>query len=140
MKTNPIALVVSGGNGSWVLVDVLSNEKEIEYLEHLIQQGDPEPLQRIYQLRAIQQSQDDEMGDYIESLVSQPFIDQKIKDQGIRWFKSKIKIENYHQLEREAAQVISDFAFKMFQEFPEKTDYLLISPQSQVRVRIFQLS
>jgi hypothetical protein len=137
MKTNHIALVVSGEVGSWVLIDTLSDEQEIEYFEQLMHVRDPDPLRRIYQLRTVQQGKEDEMADFIENLVSQPFVSEKVKTQGIRWFKSKIKIENFHQLEMEAAQVISEFAFKMFQKEPEKTDYFLVAPQSRIRVRVF---
>ncbi len=141
MKSSTIALVVrplkppdppqSG------LVEVISNDQEIDILEAAIDAGEPEPLELVKDHRLLQNREEEEFGNYIEQLLSQRFLNPEIQEHGVRWFKSKIKIEKYQKTEVQAANVIADYAYKVFLTDPAKTDFFFASPSSKVRVRIF---
>src|SRR4051812_7984873 len=132
MKTSTIALVVTYEAEMPVLMDTLSDEREIHFMEEALRMGESRPLEQIYEHRAIEARQDDDLGNYIEELLSQTYLKPEIQKHGLQWLKSKIKIEQYQKAEKEAAQVIAEYAIKILREDPTKTDFFLTGPHSQV--------
>lgn len=119
------------------LMETLSDEREIALLETLEKAGDV--LSHIRDFRERQRREDEDFGDYVEDLVSKPFVSSEVQQQGLLWLKSKLKIETYEQSERSAVEVIARYAFRVYLEDPTRDDFLLAGPKSQVRVRIFAL-
>jgi hypothetical protein len=138
MKAATIALVVrSAGGKTPEIVDILSDDREISVLETEVGAGEGDPLQRVYEFRTSQTREDDEFADYVEDLLSQPFVKPEIQEHGVQWLRSKLRIEEYQKNEAEAARVIADYAIKVFSGDPERRDFLLAGPRKNVRVRIF---
>jgi hypothetical protein len=81
-----------------------------------------------------------EFGDYVEELLSQPFVGTEIQEHGVQWLKSKIRIERYQRTETDAAKVIAEYAMKVVSEDPDKTDFFLAGPNTMVRIRVFPLN
>ena len=140
VKVSTVALIVSSSAQSPLLIDVLYDEFEIEFLEAAIRNGERDPLQQIHEHRTRVSKKEEDFGDYVEELLSQPFLHPDIQQHGIQWLKSKIKIEKYQKTEREAVRIIADYAYKIFEQDEDKTDFILASPTSQVRIRVFSLS
>ncbi len=140
MKTNTIALVVSIQNSHPVLLDILSDEQEIHFVETALRAGETHPLELIYENRAKIAQHDEELGNHIEDLFSERCLKLEIQEHAIQWLRSKIKIEQYQKAEKEAAQVIAAYAFQIFQCDRSRVDFFLAGPNSQVRVRIFELA
>jgi hypothetical protein len=139
MKIGTVALIIAcpEKDSEPVLLEALSDELEIATLEGSFQAGDPDPLEIILKVRAKRVQEDEEFGNYVEDLLSKPFLPDDVREHGLQWFKSKNKIEEYHRAESEARQVIADFAFKLFRSEPQRTDFILSSAAAEVRVRIF---
>ncbi len=140
MKTGTVALVLrcpTARPADAVLVEALSDGREIQLVEAAVIAGEPEPLRLVYDHRKREAKEDDEFGNYVEDLLSKPFLKNEIQSHAVQWLKSKIRIEQYNRSEVEAVQVIADYAVKLFRSDPEKIDFLLAGPQAQVRVRIF---
>ena len=136
-KTSTVALILTleGENSSHV--ETLSDDAEIQFLETVIREGEPAVLERLYEQRKQLVKQENEFGDYLEDLLSQPFLNPEIQQHAVRWLKSKIRIEEFQKTEKEAAKIIAEYAYKIFRSDPSKTDFLLASPNSEVRIRIF---
>jgi len=139
MKVSTVALVLSVDSGLPLLVEALHDEYEIEFMEIAIRSGQLNALQQIHEHRDRINKQENEFGDYVEELLSQPFLRREIQTHGVQWLKSKIKIEKYQKTENEAVQVISDYAYNLYKNDPGRTDFFLASPMSQIRIRIFVL-
>ena len=138
MKAATIALIVRSLRGKTPqIVDVLSDDREISMLESGWKTSDGEALGKVYEYRDNQSREDDEFADYVEDLLSQPFVKPEIQEHGIQWLKSKIRIEEFQRNEREAAKIIAEYALKVYSGNPERRDFLLAGPKAQVRVRIF---
>jgi hypothetical protein len=138
MKAATIALIVRSLQGtSPQLVDVLSDDREISLLESEVGSGEQDPLKRVYEFRSHQAREDDEFADYVEDLLSQPFVKPEIQEHGVQWLRSKMRIEQFQKNEAEAAKVIAQYALKVFSTDPERRDFLLAGPRAQVRVRVF---
>ena len=136
MKLGTVALIVEA-SPRLKLVEMISDDQEIEMLEESMRSGDPEPLEAILSFRDTQKREEEEFADYIEELLSQPFVRPEIQEHGVQWLKSKMKIEQYQKSERDAAQVIAGYAMKVLEEKPDQTDFILAGPSAQVRVRVF---
>lgn len=139
MKVGTVALIVRYHEKTPVLVESLSDDREIAELQQAVELGHQDPLQHVYQQRERQVKEDEEFGNYIEELLSQPFIRPEVQDHGVQWLKSKMRIEQYQKSEREATQVISDYAFKLYIENPDRKEFYLAGPTSKVLVRIFPI-
>jgi hypothetical protein len=138
MKAATIALVVRSLRGEAPqLVDVLADDREITLLETEVVSGETDPLQKVYEYRTTQSKEDDEFADYVEDLLSQPFVKPDIQQHGVQWLKSKMRIEEFQKSEAEAAKVIAQYALQVFTHDPKRTDFLLAGPRAQVRVRVF---
>jgi hypothetical protein len=68
--------------------------------------------------------------------VSEPFCKVQLREHAFRWFRSRLNLEKFVEAERQARQVIAEYAFVLYQENPSRTDFILFSPQSEVRIRI----
>lgn len=138
MKAATIALIVrSLQDHSPELVDVLSDDREISLLETEVRSGEDDPLRKVYEFRSSQSQEDDEFADYVEELLSQPFVKPEIQQHGVQWLKSKLRIEEFQRNEAEAAAIIAQYALQVFSSDPKRTDFFLAGPRSQVRVRVF---
>lgn len=139
-KTNTVALIVAQEGSAPKLVETLSDEFEIELLVQAVNAGKPDPMELIYEFRARQKAQDTSFGDYVEDLLSKPFVNSTIQGHAVKWLKSKIRIERFQKMENDAAQIIAEYAYQVFQKDPDKTDFFLASPQTKIRIRIFQIN
>jgi hypothetical protein len=137
MKSATLALIIRHAQDGPVLVETLSDDREINLLEGELQKGDPDPLDRIHAHREQVQKEEEEFGDYVEELLSQPFVRPEIQDHGLQWLKSKIRIEQYQRSETDAARVIADYAYRVYREDPARTDFVLAGPTNKVRIRVF---
>jgi hypothetical protein len=122
------------------LVEVLSDEQEINILEASCNAGEEDPLKPVHDFRRRQDEEEGEFGDYVEELLSQPFVGSEIQEHGVQWLKSKIRIEKYQKTETDAAKIIAEYAMKVVTEDPEKTDFFLAGPNTMVRIRVFPLN
>jgi hypothetical protein len=135
-----IALVVARHQGELVLTDTLTSSEEILELELALMNRDVDPLKRVQDYRQKQAVEEEEFADFVEGLLSQPFVKPEVQDHAVQWFKSRSKIETYQKAEDEASRVIANYAFQVFSSDPSKTDFLLAGPRAKVRVRIIDLS
>jgi hypothetical protein len=138
-KIGTVALIVRYDGNIPSLVETFSDDREIELFEAALSTGESNPLDSVYEMRARQAKEDEEFGDYVEELLCQPFVKPEIMEHGVQWLKSKMKIEQYQKCELEATKVIAGYAFKLYQEDPQKVDFLLAGPAAKVRVRVFKL-
>ena len=138
MKVATVALVVDYGRSAPSLIDIISDDHEIRLLESAYKHGETDPLELVYAHRVKQAQEDDEFGNYVEELLSQPFVRTEIQDHGVQWLKSKLRIEQYQKSEAEAAKVIATYALKIIEEDRAKTDFFLAGPTTMVRVRVFE--
>jgi hypothetical protein len=139
MKVATVALVVAGEDVP-SLVDVISDDHEISLLETSARSGSSDPLKAVYELRQQQNVEENQFSEYVEDLLSQPFLRSEIQEHGVQWLKSKIKIEQFQKSETEAAKIIAEYAMKILLENPQKKDFFLAGPSTMVRVRVFSLS
>lgn len=137
MRSATVALVVQNTNGKHQLVDTLSDDREINVLESAITTGETDPLSKVYTHRESQAVEENEFADYVEELLSHPFLRREIQEHGVQWLKSKMRIEQYQKSETEAAKIIAEYAFQLFCHEPDRTDFFLAGPSAEVRVRIF---
>lgn len=120
-------------------VETFSDEREIVALEKAIESGNPYPLQSVYEYRASSEREDQEFGDYVEDLLCQKTVRPEVQSHGVAWLRSKMKIEQFRKQEREAAEVIANFALSKYREDPALEDFILAGPGVQVRIRIFKI-
>lgn len=120
-------------------VETFSDEREISALEAAIEAGNPFPLQTVYDFRDRFAKEDEEFGDYVEELLCQKVIRPEVQSHGLAWLRSKLKIEQYRQQEKDAAEVIAHFALSKLNDDPNLEDFVLAGPGVQVRIRIFKV-
>lgn len=137
MRVGSVALVVRYDENQPILVDSLSDEEEIRKLERSLDSGEPDPLSKIYEARKQQLTEDEEFGDYVEELLSQPFVRPEVKKHGVQWLKSKIRIEKYQKCERSAVTTIAEYAYRVFLKNTQRDDFFLAGPKAQVRIRVY---
>ena len=138
-KFGTVAVVLALDMGSERWVDTLSDERELMTLENAITGGEEFPLEMVYAFRERQKSEDEVFGDYVEELLSQPFVRPEIRDHGVAWLKSRVKIEKYKTQESDAARVIAEFALQKYWKNPNLEDFQLSGEGVEVRVKIFRL-
>ena len=120
-------------------IHAITDDREIAVLEAAFQDGEKDPLEKVLLFRSLQAKEDDEFGEYVEELLSQPFVRPEVQAHGVQWLRSKIRIEEHMKTEQEAAKIIAEYACKVFKEDGNRTDFTLIGPHTEVRVRIFVL-
>ena len=141
MKTGTVALLVKTGTAETPqLVETVSDDQEILLLEKELEKGQADLVAALKGWRTTKHREEEEFGDYIEDLLSQPFVAPEVRKHGIQWMKSKIKIDRFKRTESEAAHVIADFAIKVYKENPACADFFLMGPNAKVRVKIFKLA
>ncbi len=138
-RIGTIALIVRLDKDTPCLIDALSDDHEISVLESAVRAGEEDPLQSVYVFRKRQLQEDEEFGDYVEELLSQPFLRPEIQEHGVQWLRSKIRIEQFQKSEREATRVISEYAYRIFQESPWRTEFFLSGPTAKVKVRVYMM-
>jgi hypothetical protein len=135
-----IALIVSSTNQQKpILREAITSADEILELELALMNADPDPLKRVHDFRTKQMIEDEEFADFVEDLLSQPFLKPDVQEHAVQWFKSRAKIEAYQKAEEGASKVIAMYAFEIYQNNPEKTDFYLAGPKAKVRIRIIQI-
>lgn len=137
MKAATVALVIKNASGESKLVETLSDDTEIAVFETAVGSGEEDPLEKVYEHRAQREREEAEFGDYVEELLSHPFQKKEVRDHGLQWLKSKMRIEEYQRHEAEAARVIAQYAFEVFNQDPGKQDFFLAGPTAQVHIRVF---
>jgi hypothetical protein len=135
-----IAIVVTRTGGEPVLTETLTSAEEILELEMALIDRDPEPLKRVYSFRDRQKGEEEDFADFVEGILSQPFLKPEVQEHAVQWFKSRTKIETYQKAEYEASRVIAQYAFQVFSGDPRKTDFMLAGPKARVRIRVIDLS
>ena len=134
MKAATVALVVSNPASTVQerkLLAVLSDDREISILE------EGHSMSVVEQYRQDRLREEEEFADYVENLLSQPFLRPEIQEHGVQWLRSRIRIEEFQRHEAEAAQVIAEYALKIFTADPGNVDFMLAGPKAAVRVKIF---
>lgn len=139
MKTATVALVVKFENQDPQLLETLSDDREITVFESAVESGEQDPLTRLVEHRQAQAREDEEFGNYVEELLSQPFLKPEVQEHAVQWLKSKNRIEQFQKSEADAAKIIADYAYKIFRDAPSKTDFMLVGMTAQVRIRVFVL-
>jgi hypothetical protein len=138
-KTTQIALIITQEQGSPVLRDTLTSDSEIEFLIASMAKGELDPLGEIHRYRSHVEQQQTIFGDYVEDLLSKPFVEGSLQQQALKWLGAKIKIDQFQLQEKAAAKIISDYAYKLFKVEPAKNDFFIESAHFRIRVRIFTL-
>jgi hypothetical protein len=143
MKNEPqqplITLVVALKQGVPVLVETLTSLDEILELEMALMSQESEPLKRVQAYRQKQIAESEEFADFVEGLLSQPFVKPEVQEHAIQWFKSRMKIEAYQKAEDEASRIIAQYAFQIYLADQDKIDFFLTGPKAKVRVRIIDI-
>ncbi|RYZ68989.1 MAG: hypothetical protein EOP09_08495 [Proteobacteria bacterium] len=139
MKFGTVAVVLANDGGAERWVDTFSDEREIARLEQAIRGGEEFPLEEVYTLREKQKKEDESFGDYVELLLSQPFVRPEVQSHGVAWMKSKIRIESFRRQEQEAAETIAEYALVQYWKNPDLADFTFAGRDTEVRVRIFKL-
>lgn len=147
MRTATVALVIgykanpdsSSSEKYPFVMDVLSDDREIEVLEARIAEGVLDPLNGVYVYREEQRQEDEAFADYVEELLSRPCLRTDVQEHGVQWLRSRIRIEQFQQSEQEAARIIAEYAFHIFKDSPERTDFFLAGASTRVRIRVFDL-
>ena len=135
-----IAIVVTRNGGEPVLKETLTSAEEILELEMALINRDADPLKRVHEYRIKQAAEDEDFADFVEGILSQPYVKQDVQDHAIQWFKSRAKIESFQKAEDDASRVIAQYAFQVFAEDHAKTDFLLAGPRARVRIKVIDLS
>ncbi len=133
-----IALIVFKDEAGPILQETLTQAEEILEFELAVLHQDPAPLERVFDYRKKQSSEDEQFADFVEGLLSQPALKAEVQEHAVKWFKSRVKIETYQKAEVEASKVIAQYAFEIFKADQEKTDFILAGPTAKVRVRVFE--
>lgn len=140
MNTGTLALVIDVSDSENVrLRDVLSDQEDIDVLQEAVESGNADPHRFVLEERKRREQEDEDFGDYVEALLCNPFLRSDVKDHGLKWLKSKVRIEQFRRSEEDAATVIAEFAFKIFENDRSKVDFFLAGRESEVRVRVFAL-
>ncbi len=135
-----IALIVAKNQGELVLAETLTDSDEILELELALMNEDPQPLKRVHEFRSKKTSEDEEFADFVEGLLSQPFVKPEVQEHAVQWFKSRTKIESFQKAEDEASRVIAQYAFQVFVKDATRTDFLLAGPKAKVRIRVIEVA
>jgi hypothetical protein len=140
-QTQPtIAIVVTRQGGAPVLAETLTSSEEILELELAMMNRESDPLKRVQDYRSKQCGEDEEFADFVEGLLSQPFVKPDVQAHAVQWFKSRAKIESFQKAEDDASRVIATYAFQVYSNDYTKTDFMLAGPKAKVRIKVIDLS
>jgi len=132
-----VALVIGINDQEPRLVEAISDEEEIAVLDSAVTSSNPNPMDLVQRFRERRTQEEEEFGDYVESLLTQGHVPQAIQEHGIAWFKSKQRIEEYRDHEAQATKIIADFAFQVFLENTRRREFVLSGPRAKVLVKIY---
>lgn len=135
-----IAIIVIRKDGVPILTETLTSSEEILELELAMMNREPNPLRRVQEYRSKQTGEDEEFADFVEGLLSQPFVKPDVQAHAVQWFKSRVKIESFQKAEDDASRVIASYAFQVYSNDPTKTDFMLAGPRAKVRIKVVDLS
>jgi len=139
VRTGKIALILYKESNHYELIESLGSEDEISVFEKALRSGVENPLSEVYRFRSAVEIEDEKNSDYIEELISQPFEKLRVKEKGVRWFQSKIRLNKHKRSEAEANHIIAEFAYRLFKKDPSKKDFILVGPSAEVKVKVFML-
>ena len=139
MRMGTVAIIIRFDGDTPVLVETLSDDQEILALEEAVQKREPDPLRYVHTQRENRAAEDEKFGDYVEHLISQPCVKGEVLQHGLEWFYSKMRIEKYKRNEAEAAAVIARYALEVFQDAPDRKEFVLAGPRSKVQVKVYPL-
>ncbi|MBN22842.1 MAG: hypothetical protein CL678_16265 [Bdellovibrionaceae bacterium] len=139
-KTGTVALVVHQKETGVFLQEILSDELEIRTFEKAIEDGISDPLDIVYIRRARVFQEQEDFANYVEELLSQPFIQEDIREHGVQWMKSKIKIDRYEQEEKNAVKTIADYAYQVYLENQAVKEFMLAGPHASVHIKVFDVT
>lgn len=138
-----VLLIVSQEAEKLILIEALSDSREIEFLKKALQKGVPgetPTLMKALEAFRIVRDRDDELfADHVESLLCKPFLKPKIRENCLDWLKSRARIEDLGRREREATRVIGEFAYRLLLQTPDLQDFALQSPKAEVRVEVLKV-
>ena len=134
-----LILVASDAEGRPQILEAISDEPEVSFIQQTLADRHPDPVQALKQRRVIQELEDEAFADYVEGLLSAPDCGLEIRNHASQWFRSRIHLEEYRKAEALARHVIVDFALQVYCEDQSQTDFILASPQAEVRVLIYSL-
>ena len=140
MRAATVAIIIREAGGQPHLIEILSDDREIEVFERAYLEKDSDPLKAVYEYRSRLSHEEDQFGEYVENLLTKPFLRPEIQNHGLQWFRSKLKIEQYQKSEGEAAKIIADYALHVYQQDPSRDDFSIAGPSSKVRIRVFLLN
>jgi hypothetical protein len=121
------------------ILETLVDPSEIQLLESSFRAQAQDPLQEVYRYRAYLEQQDEAFGEEVEALLSRPFIQPQVRAQGLRWLRAKMKIDQFQKKEQEAARVIAEYAYRIFEKNPQQVQFQIQSKHLSVDVKIFEL-
>ena len=140
MKTATVALVVRFEDKNPKLVETISDDREIHIFETACEKGTSDPIEELMLFRRLQVKEEEDFGEYVEELLCQPCVRTEVQEHAVKWLKSKIRIDQFQKSESDAARIIADYAYRIFRDSPEKTDFMLVGFTAKVRIRVFVLS
>ncbi|MFN7683888.1 MAG: hypothetical protein ACK5QT_00555 [Oligoflexia bacterium] len=118
------------------VLESLSDEREVAFVEAVLQEGHPDPVWALRHRRTTQAREEEDLADYIEGLVSEPHCKIEILEHASQWFQSRLQLERFQNAESRARDIIVEYALKIYQEDPSRVDFVLSAPTAEVRVRI----
>ena len=140
MKTNQLVLVVEQQRDEQVLRDSFSDQDEIDLLLEAISQKEKNPLEIVHRFRQNRAREEEEFGDTVEALLLRPFLNMEIREHGINWFRSRIRMEEFRKTEENARKILTSYAFVLFQSNPELKDFTLQGRVAAVQVCVVDLA
>jgi len=135
-----VLLIGTDPTGRPFVIEAISEDREVEFLDLALESGVSDPLGVIHERRELQCREDEAFADYIEGLISTPGCRLELRNHAVGWFQSRIHLEKYQRAEAEARQVIADFAFQLYCDDPNTSEFILASGQAEVRVRVIHLN
>jgi len=138
-RTGTVALVVRIESGSPILLDQISDDRELEILDRCVKEGSSRALEEVYLQRDRVVEEEEQFGDFVEALITQPYVKPEILEHGVQWLRSKVKIEEFQRQEREATRVIANYAFQVFAENQDLREFMLSGPSAQVQIKVVEL-
>lgn len=140
MRPGSLVLAVCNEGGQPHFIEAFADDHEIEVFESACRDAkEDHPIQVVKAWRVSRRAEEEQFGDYVEDLLSQPFLRHEVRSHGLQWLSSKMRIDKLSVTEREATKVIAEFAFRVFCDHPEHRQFYLMGNQSKVKVRVFEV-
>ena len=134
-----LILVGRDGEGRARIIETASDDGEVGFLQQVLADPHADPVAAVRERRTLREQEENAFADYVEGLVSSPSCGIELRRQAGLWFRSRIHLETYRAAEVEARRVIVEFAIRLFEEDPNRTDFTLASEFAEVRVLIHEV-